>query len=67
MLYSGLENNVWIALTSNSSYRFFEEMQRYLGLKKCCEKNDFTFKDLKEAIEKEETHTAHIICKVRLK
>ena len=65
MLYSGLEHKVWKAL--NSSNEFSDEMHKYLGLKKCCEKNDFTFKDLKTVIEKEKTQTAHIICKVRLK
>ena len=65
MIYSGLEDKVWKALYSSNE--FSDEMQKYLGLKTCCEKNDFTFKDLKEVIEEENTKTAHIICKVRLK
>jgi hypothetical protein len=42
-------------------------MKKFEGLKRCCEKNALTFKDLKEVVEKESIQTAHTICKVRLK
>jgi hypothetical protein len=44
-----------------------DEMKNFEGLKKCCEKNALTFKDLKEVVEKENIRTAHTFCKVRLK
>jgi hypothetical protein len=42
-------------------------MKKFEGLKRCCEKNTLTFKDLKEVVETENIQTAHTICKVRLK
>ena len=42
-------------------------MKNFEGLKRCCEKNALTFKDLKEVVEKENIRTAHTFCKVRLK
>ena len=42
-------------------------MKKFEGLKRCCEKTALTFKDLKEAVEKENIRTAHTISKVRLK
>jgi hypothetical protein len=65
MLFFGFPYTVWKAL--DISKELSEEMKKFVGLKKCYEKNALTFKDLKEAAEKEKIQTAHTICKVRLK
>ena len=49
------------------STEFSNEMKKFKGLTRCFEKNDLTFKDLKEIVEKGKIRTAHTICKVRLK
>jgi hypothetical protein len=41
-------------------------MKKFEDLKRWCEKNALTFKDLKEVVEEENIQTAHTICKVRL-
>jgi hypothetical protein len=61
MVFSGLLYAEWKALDIS------DEMKKFEGLKRCCEKNALTFKDLKEVVEKGNIQTAHTICKVRLK
>ena len=65
MVFSGLPYADWKALYISTELSY--EMKKFEGLKKCCEKNALTFKDLKEVVEKENIRTAHTICKVRLK
>jgi hypothetical protein len=64
IIFSGLPNTVWHDI--NISNEFSTEMKKFEGLKRCCEKNALTFKDLKEVVEQENIRTAHTICKVRL-
>jgi hypothetical protein len=64
IIFSGLPNTVWDNI--NTSTEFSNEMKKFEGLKRCCEENDLTFKDLKEVVEQENIRTAHTICKVRL-
>jgi hypothetical protein len=61
MVFSGLLYAEWKALDIS------DEMKKFEGLKRCCEKNALTFKDLKEVVEKGNIQTAHTIYKVRLK
>ena len=49
-----------------TSNEFSNEMKKFEDLKRWCEKNALTFKDLKEVVEEENIQTAHTICKVRL-
>ena len=65
IIISGLPCAVWDEIYT--SIEFSNEMKKFEGLKRCCEKNVLTFKDLKEVVEKENIRTAHTICKVRLK
>jgi hypothetical protein len=65
MVFSGLLYAEWKAL--DISTEFSDEMKKFEGLKRCCEKNALTYKDLKEVVEKGNIQTAHTICKVRLK
>ena len=65
MVCSGLPYTEWKAL--DISTEFSDEMKKCEALKRCCEKNALTFKDLKEVVEKGNIQTAHTICKVRLK
>ena len=64
MVFSGLPFADWKAL--DISTELSDEMKKFEGLKRCCEKNALTFKDLKEVIEKGNIRTAHTICEVRL-
>jgi hypothetical protein len=50
MVFSGLPYADWKAL--DISTEFSDEMKKFEGLKRCCQKNALTFKDLKEVIEK---------------
>ena len=65
IIVSGLPCAVWDEIYT--TIEFSNEMKKFEGLKRCCEKNVLTFKDLKEVVEKENIRTAHTICKVRLK
>jgi selenophosphate synthetase-related protein len=65
MVFSGLPYKDWRKLYIST--KLSDEMKNFEGLKRCCEKNAFTFKDLKEVVEKENIRTAHTFCKVRLK
>jgi hypothetical protein len=58
-------SGVWHEISASTE--FSNEMKKFEGLKRCCEKNTLTFKDLKEVVETENIQTAHTICKVRLK
>ena len=64
IIISGLPNPVWVEIYTSTE--FSNEMKKFEGLKRCCEKNALTFKDLKEVVEQENIQTAHTICKVRL-
>ena len=64
MVYSGLPYADWKALYISTELS--DEMKKFEGLKRCCEKKALTFKDLKEVVEKENIRTAHTICEVRL-
>ena len=65
MVFCGLPYADWKELYISTELS--KEMKKFEGLKRCCEKNALTFKDLKEVVEKENIRTAHTICKVRLK
>ena len=65
IIFSGLPYSVWHDVSTSTEFSI--EMKKFEGLKRCCEKKALTFKDLKEAVEKENIQTAHTICKVRLK
>ena len=64
MVFSGLPYADWKALYISTE--FSDEMKKFEGLRRCCEQNALTFKDLKEVVEEENIQTAHTICKVRL-
>jgi hypothetical protein len=64
IIFSGLPCTVWQEVSTSTE--FSNEMKKFEGLKRCCEKNALTFKDLKKVVEEENIQTAHTICKVRL-
>ena len=64
IICSELPYTVWDEIYTSTE--FSNERKKFEGLKRCCEKNALTFKDLKEVVEKENIRTAHTICKVRL-
>jgi hypothetical protein len=65
VIFSELPFTVWDEIYNSTE--FSNERKKFESLKRCCEKNALTFKDLKEVVEKENIRTAHTICKVRLK
>jgi len=63
-IFSGLPYAVWQDVYTSTELS--TEMKKFEALKRCCEKNALTFKDLKEVVEENSIRTAHTICKVRL-
>jgi hypothetical protein len=51
VIISGLPHRDWHEVSTSTE--FSDEMKKFEGLKRCCEKNALTFKDLKEVVEKE--------------
>jgi hypothetical protein len=65
VIFSGLPPIDWHEVSTSTE--FSNEIKKFEGLRRCCEKNALTFKDLKEVVETKNIQTAHTICKVRLK